>query len=30
MQTLGRFKKGDKAKLKYRRGNDLREAEVQF
>jgi hypothetical protein len=30
MQTLGKFKKGDKAKVKYKRGNETMEAEVQF
>ena len=30
MQTLGKFKKGDKTKVKYKRGNDIYEAEVEF
>lgn len=30
MQTLGKFKKGDKAKLKYKRGEEVFETEVQF
>lgn len=30
MQALSKFKKGDKTKVKYKRGNDLAEAEVQF
>jgi aminopeptidase YwaD len=30
MQTLGKFKKGDKAKVKYKRGNDLLETTVEF
>ena len=30
MQTLGKFKKGDKTKVKYKRGNEIVEAEVQF
>jgi hypothetical protein len=30
MQTLGKFKKGDKVKVKYKRGNETLEAEVQF
>ena len=30
MQTLGKFQKGDKAKVKYKRGNDMAETEVQF
>ena len=30
MLTLGKFKKGDKAKLKFKRGNNLQETEVQF
>ncbi|MBC7827482.1 MAG: M20/M25/M40 family metallo-hydrolase [Chitinophagaceae bacterium] len=30
MQALSKFKKGDKAKVKYKRGNDVAETEVQF
>lgn len=30
MQTLGKFKKGDKTKVKYKRGSETIEAEVQF
>jgi S1-C subfamily serine protease len=30
MQALGTFKKGDKTKIKFKRGNETREAEVQF
>ena len=30
MQALSKFKKGDKAKVKYKRGNDMAETEVQF
>lgn len=30
MQALSRFKKGDKARVKYKRGNDLAETEIQF
>lgn len=30
MQTLGKFKKGDRVKVKYKRGNDLLETEVEF
>lgn len=30
MQALSKFKKGDKAKVKYKRGNDMGETEVQF
>ncbi len=30
MQALGKFKKGDRAKVKYKRGNDTLESEVQF
>ncbi len=30
MQALGKFKKGDKTVVKFKRGNDVREAEVQF
>lgn len=30
MQVLNKFKKGDKTKVKYKRGNDTLEAEVQF
>lgn len=30
MQALSKFKKGDKTKVKYKRGNDTAEAEVQF
>lgn len=30
MQALGKFKKGDKAKVKYKRGNAVAETEVQF
>ena len=30
MQTLGKFKKGDKAKLKFKRGNEVQETDVQF
>ena len=30
MQTLGKFQKGEKAKVKFRRGNEELETEVQF
>ena len=30
MQTLGKFQKGEKAKVKFKRGNEELEAEVQF
>ena len=30
MQALGKFKKGDKAKVKYKRGNELLETTVEF
>jgi aminopeptidase YwaD len=30
MQALGKFKKGDTTKVKYKRGNDTREATVEF
>lgn len=30
MQALNKFNKGDKTKVKFRRGNDMLEAEVQF
>jgi aminopeptidase YwaD len=30
MQSLGKFKKGDKAKVKYKRGNEMMEATVEF
>jgi Zn-dependent M28 family amino/carboxypeptidase len=30
MQSLGKFKKGDKAKVKYKRGNDVLETLVEF
>jgi len=30
MQTLGKFQKGEKAKVKFKRGNDVLETEVQF
>ena len=30
MQTLGKFKKGDKAKVKYKRGNETMETTVEF
>jgi len=30
MQALSKFKKGDKAKVKFKRGNDLTETEIQF
>lgn len=30
MQALSKFKKGDKAKVKYKRGNEMGETEVQF
>lgn len=30
MQTLGKFKKGDKVKLKYKRGNEMLETTVEF
>ncbi len=30
MQTLGKFKKGDKVKVKYKRGNETLEATVEF
>ena len=30
MQVLGKFKKGDKTKVQYKRGNQANETEVQF
>lgn len=30
MQALGKFKKGDKTKVKFKRGNEVKEAEVEF
>jgi S1-C subfamily serine protease len=30
MQTLGKFKKGDSTKVKFKRGQDIIEADVQF
>jgi aminopeptidase YwaD len=30
MQALGKFNKGDKTKVKYKRGNELKESDVQF
>lgn len=30
MQALGKFKKGDRTKVKYKRGNDILEGDVQF
>ena len=30
MQTLGKFQKGEKTKVKYKRGNEVLETEVQF
>lgn len=30
MQTLGKYKKGDKAKVKFKRGNEILEALVEF
>jgi hypothetical protein len=30
MQTLGKFKKGDKVKVKYKRGNEVLETTVEF
>jgi S1-C subfamily serine protease len=30
MQTLGKFKKGDKTKVKFKRGNETLEATVEF
>jgi len=30
MQTLGKFKKGDSTKVKFKRGQDTIEADVQF
>ncbi|MCW3119149.1 MAG: family metallo-hydrolase, partial [Chitinophagaceae bacterium] len=30
MQVLGKFKKGDKTKVKYKRGNEVLESDVQF
>ena len=30
MQALGKYKKGDKAKVKYKRGNDILETTVEF
>lgn len=30
MQALGKFKKGEKTKVKFKRGNDIMEAEVEF
>jgi hypothetical protein len=30
MQALGKFKKGDKTKVKYKRGNETLETSVEF
>ncbi len=30
MQALGKFKKGDRAKVKYKRGTEILETEVEF
>ena len=30
MQALSKFNKGDKTKVKYKRGNDVLESDVQF
>jgi len=30
MQALGKFKKGDKTKVRYKRGNETLEATVEF
>ena len=30
MQALGKFNKGDKTKVKYKRGNEVKEGDVQF
>lgn len=30
MQALGKFKKGDKTKVRYKRGEQVKEAEIQF
>jgi aminopeptidase YwaD len=30
MQALGKFKKGEKTRVKFKRGNEIREAEVEF
>jgi len=30
MQVLGKFRKGDKTTVKYKRGNDTLESDVQF
>jgi len=30
MQALGKFKKGDKTKVKFKRGTELLEANVEF
>ena len=30
MQTLGKFKKGDSTKVKFKRGQEIIEAPVQF
>jgi hypothetical protein len=30
MQALSKFKKGEKTKVKFKRGNDILEAEVEF
>ena len=30
MQALGKFKKGDKTKVKFKRGNEVKEADVEF
>ena len=30
MQALGSFKKGDKTRVKFKRGNETREADIQF
>jgi hypothetical protein len=30
MQALGKFKKGEKTKVKFKRGNEIMEKEVEF
>jgi hypothetical protein len=30
MQALNKFSKGDKTKVKFKRGNDTLEADIQF
>ena len=30
MQALEKFKKGDKTKVKYKRGNETMESDIQF